>query len=298
MRENLKIGPDYDGFLFLADPARNLPLLQSHHHSELELNLVVRGRITYIVDGHRHTFAQRTLLWLFPKQEHQLINRSPDAQYYVAVFKHALVSRSSRTSDYRALRQQTPGPLVLHTAPDPESYDLLKKTMDAMMEGSLDPDTLNREAGFGYRSKFVYSHHDPAGLNAGLQHLLLLSWRCHKNGRALGGAIRLHRCVTRAIDILTRDPADPPLPDLARRCGVSPSYLSRIFARQLGVPLSQYRNTLRLGRFWNYYHGRDAPNFTEAVYAAGFGSYSQFYKVFTRQYGCGPRDSLTRNLQH
>jgi hypothetical protein len=28
------------------------------------------------------------------------------------------------------------------------------------------------------------------------------------------------------------------------------------------------------------------------MYAAGFGSYAQFYKIFTQVYGCGPRACL------
>ncbi len=69
-------------------------------------------------------------------------------------------------------------------------------------------------------------------------------------------------------------------------------YLSRVFARQVGVPLSRYRNSVRLDRFWDYYRGQKQHTITEAVYAAGFGSYAQFYKVFAQAYGSGPRACL------
>src|SRR5687768_14732838 len=69
MLARLKLDRIYDGFLFLAEAARNPPILKSHHHVELELNLVVRGSITYVVDGKRFTFTGRTLLWMFPSQE-------------------------------------------------------------------------------------------------------------------------------------------------------------------------------------------------------------------------------------
>jgi hypothetical protein len=42
---------------------RNPPVIRAHHHAELELNLVARGEITYIVGGKRYTFGPRTLLW-------------------------------------------------------------------------------------------------------------------------------------------------------------------------------------------------------------------------------------------
>jgi AraC-like DNA-binding protein len=291
--ENLKIAPRYDGFLFLAESARNPPALRSHRHSELEINLVVRGEITYVAEGQRHTFGQRTLLWLFPAQEHQLIDRSPDAQYYVAVFKPDLIARSCRSPAYADLKRETLAPGVLHTTLEPESYDLVRKTMESLMEGSLDPDVLNREAGFGFQSDFVFQHHDPDGLNAGLHHLLLLSWRCHRHGRALSHAVSLHPSVAKAIRLLDQpDMNTLNLTELAQRCGVSPSYLSRIFARQMGIPLHHYRNSVRLGRFWELYHQPTRPTLTEAVYAAGFGSYAQFYKVFAQAYGCGPREAL------
>src|SRR5687768_13889385 len=49
MLVRLKLRRIYDGFLYLAEAARNPPLLKSHHHVELELNLLVRGSITYVV---------------------------------------------------------------------------------------------------------------------------------------------------------------------------------------------------------------------------------------------------------
>ena len=298
MLENLKLGPLYDGFLFLAEAARNPPLLKAHHHLELELNLVVRGQITYVVGGRRFTFGQRTLLWMFPAQEHQLVHRTPDAQNYVAVFKPEMIAWSCRGAAYEGLKRDTAeGDGVLHTVLDPEIYDLVRKNMDALMEGSLDADILNREAGFGLSSDFHFEHGDPDGLNAGLHHLLLLCWRCQRSGPGPGRAVALHPSVRRALELLSeqdaRDDETQDLSALASRCGASAAYLSRVFARQVGVPLSRYRNSVRLGRFWTHYRAPRQPTITEAVYAAGFGSYAQFYKVFAQAYGCGPRESLS-----
>src|SRR5215813_3092680 len=136
MLENLKIESRYDGFLFLAEAARNLLSIKSHHHKELELNLVVRGTISYVVAGQRFTFKRGTLLWLFPSQEHQLVDRSSDAQFFVAVFKRGLVARSSRSATYDGLRSnKTVADGVLHAWLRPESFDLIRKTMQVLLEG-------------------------------------------------------------------------------------------------------------------------------------------------------------------
>lgn len=295
MLEDLKLGPRYDGFLFLAESVRNPPRLNSHHHAELELNLVVNGTVTYVVGGRRFTFPRRTLLWMFPSQEHQLVDRSDDAQYYVAVFTPDLIRRSCRSRLYTDLRRKRLNyDGVLNTLLDPESFDLIRKTMDALMEGSLDSDLLNREAGFGVGSDFSFEHGDPDGLNAGLHHLLLLCWRCQCSGQGPGQEVALHPAVRKALELLSEGGRESDLGQLARRCGVSEAYLSRIFGRQVGVPISRYRNSLRLARFWASYRQPAQRNLAEAVYASGFGSYAQFYKVFTQAYGKGPRACLTR----
>jgi methylphosphotriester-DNA--protein-cysteine methyltransferase len=297
MLQDLKIGRRYDGFLFLAESVRNPPMLQSHHHIELELNLVVRGSITYVVGGRRFTFPSRTLLWLFPAQEHQLVDRSDDAQYYVGVFKPSLIARSCKTRNYEGLKRPTHGREgVLHTRLQPESFDLVRKTMDSLMSESIDSDILNREAGFGIGSNFSFQHGDPDGLNAGLRHLLLLCWRSQRNGSVLGEAVALHPAVRRSLKLLSEGEWEGDLSRLAKACGVSEAYLSRIFVRQAGIPLNRYRNSLRLARFWDHYRKPEQKTLAEAVYAAGFGSYAQFYKVFKQTYGSGPRAATARSL--
>lgn len=295
MLQDLKLDPIYDGFLFLAESVHNPPSLKSHHHVELELNLVVRGTITYITGGGRFTFGPRTLLWMFPAQEHQLVDRSNDARNYVAVFKPGLIARSCHTEPYKGLtRKKAEKGRVLHTILDPESYDLLRRMMDRMMEGSLDSDILNREAGFGVESDFRYRHGDPDGLNAGLRHLLLFSWRLQQQGGLHHPAVSLHPAISKAIEILGNEDWSGTLGGLSRECGLSESHFSRIFAAQVGVPVNRYRNSLRLSRFWSHYRKPEQRTMTEAMYRAGFGSYAQFYKVFADAYGRGPRACLGR----
>ena len=294
MLADLKLHDEYDGLVYLAESARNLPNLQSHHHRELELNFVVQGTITYVVDGSRFTFSPRTLLWLFPGKEHQLIARSDDASFYVVVFTPSLISKACHIEKYQDLKQSPDDQDKLaSTVLDPKRFELIWKMMASLMEGSLDSDLLNREAGFGPASDFCFEHHDPDALNAGLHYLLLLCWRYQIEANTNGEAIALHPAVKRAIRILSETDTGQSLDALSRACGASKSYLSRTFHRQMGVPLHQYRNSLRLARFFETYRGANHSTLTEAVYAAGFGSYAQFYKVFTQAYGSGPRECFS-----
>lgn len=297
MREDLKISPQYDGFLFLAEAVRNPPILRPHHHVELELNVVARGEITYVVGHRRYTFGQRSLLWMFPSVEHQLVDRSPDAEYYVAVFKPGMIQRACTGPRYQPLKEDRhPEDPVPCTVLDPESFGLLCREMESLMEEGIDAEVLNREAGFGLSPEFSFRHGDPDWLNAGLHHLLLFSWRL-QSSRPSGlphGA--LHPGVRRALDRLA-DPDHPgDLKTLEKDCGVSAAYLSRIFHRQLGVSLSAYRRSLRMERFWEIYHRDSGVGLLQAVYTAGFGSYAQFFRDFTKAYGAGPRNLLQKEV--
>lgn len=294
MLVSLKLAPEYEGFLFLAESVRNPPILFSHRHEELELNLVIKGEVTYLVSGRTYTSRAGTLLWMFPSQEHQLIHRTPDAQYYVAVFKPSMIERACRSESYLALKAAAPEEdRMLQTVLDPKSYGFLRDLMETTMEGSIDADILNREGGFGVDSSFRYRHDDPDALNAGLRHLMLLAWRYQAAASGRAESQPLHPSVRKALTLLSEEDENESLVSLARRCGVSGAYLSRIFRRQIGIPLSQYRNSLRLGRFWEHYSREGTSRtLTEAMYAAGFGSYAQFYRVFSETYGCGPREIL------
>lgn len=296
MREDLKLRPTYDGFLFLAESVRNPPALRSHHHRELELNLVARGEVTYVYGQRRMTFGPRSLLWMFPSQEHRLVNRSADAQYFVAVFKPEMIRQACRGNTYHDLRRKRlEGDSILSADLLPDDFIFLRKTMERIMEGSLDPDTLNREAGFGVASDFQYQHADPDALNAGLRHLLVCAWKLQRAATEPARSFALHPAVQKALFLLGDDQWQGVLRDLAKSCGMSESHLSRLFAHQVGVPLTRYRNSLRLSRFWEHYRSAGRPTILEAVFAAGFGSYAQFYKVFVASYGQGPRNALRRD---
>jgi AraC-like DNA-binding protein len=289
MLANLKLGRTYDGLIYLGDAARNPPFIRSHRHSELELNLVLQGSITYVIADRRYTFTRGSLLWIFPAQEHQMIDRSADARYYVAVFKRRLIENACRGPLYAELKSDSvDGDTALSKVVRPENFEVLRRLMDTLMDDAGDPDLLNREVGFGYESNFRYEHSDPDALNSGLRYLLVLSWRYFKAAPEAGVATQLHPGVQKALQLLSDGAREESLGRLASRCGVSSAYLSRIFHRQIGVPLNRYRNSTRLTRFMDIYMQPERRTILEAVYAADFGSYAQFYKVFVQSYGHGP----------
>lgn len=99
------------------------------------------------------------------------------------------------------------------------------------------------------------------------------------------------RLVDSVVDYLHDDPAAPAtLDQVARSLGASAGHLSRVFKRVTGVPVHQYRNSLRvLGAF-------DELDDDLSVVAQrwGFSSHSHFTSVFTTWFGVPPAQARHR----
>jgi AraC-like DNA-binding protein len=76
---------------------------------------------------------------------------------------------------------------------------------------------------------------------------------------------------------------------LAERFRVSSGHLARTFKAEVGTSLVDYRNRLRLERFFAVMR-EGQPNLHEAALQAGFGSYAQFIRVHRQLTGLAPRE--------
>jgi hypothetical protein len=78
-----------------------------HHHAELELNLVVRGKGIYLLGSRRYEIHRGDLLWLFPAQEHVLVEQTPNFAMWIAVFRRRAIKRSATDTGAHTLLQRS-----------------------------------------------------------------------------------------------------------------------------------------------------------------------------------------------
>lgn len=96
-----------------------------------------------------------------------------------------------------------------------------------------------------------------------------------------------HPIVVGTLRLLAKDPSMVGK-ELAAELGLSVSRLARVFKEQMGMSLVEYRNRLRLERF-DLLLDQGGDNLLGAALAAGFGSYSQFHRVFRAMRGVTPK---------
>lgn len=264
-KQRLHLKPDLDGILW---PYRALgdPLRRVHRHDELEFNLVLSGSASYLVDDRRYDLARGSLIWLFPEQEHLLIDESADYRMWIGVTKPAALGRWVEAGAAAGLVAGRPDRAFCHLLSESVVDDL-----DALLAQVRRAET------------------DPPVFNHGLAFAVLSAWRLHELADASPPGAEVHPAVERAARLIRRQPELNDIDAIARAAGLSPSRLSRLFKAQTGASLTSYRQRCRLDRFVELYGRGRRRNLTEAALAAGFGSYPQFHRVFRQFYGFSPR---------
>jgi AraC-like DNA-binding protein len=269
-REFLHVPDHSTGYLGLHTNVESMPM--AHRHDELELNLVTIGSASYLLGGQRYDLNRHTLVWLFPGQDHSLLDKSQRFDYWLGLFRPGLLRLICTTPMSRTLLSKDPRGRFCRQLTEQTAEELIV--------------LFNR----------VADAEDEATRNVGIGYAALAAWEAFSREEdSVGG--KVHECVEAAVRMI-RDEIDPiPLGPMAERLGLSGPYLSELFKSQTGMTLSEYRNKQRLRRFLEIDARREQMSMLAAALQAGFGSYAQFHRVFRQLMGISPAQYRARRSQ-
>jgi len=251
--------------------ARQSELWPMHRHRETELNIVMAGRASYALGDRRYELGADDLVWLFPAQEHQLIDRSEDFEMWVVVLTPEAL---------RGAVHGNPASVLAEKSPVGRFCKSLGHT-DAMALGRL-------------CSELLSALTRPYVFNAGIRYLVLRGWERFAEASDEPTYHALHPAVENALSLLRRGESEESLTELSKHAMLSPARLSRAFKKQVGLGIAEYRNRMRLERFLEKYGKERRITALAAALEAGFNSYAQFYRVFCRLMGFSPSEYRRR----
>jgi AraC-like DNA-binding protein len=263
MKEKLQIRAGAEGFALVV--GQSLHPRRPHYHDELEVNLVLTGKASYLFGRRRVPLPTGSMIWLFPRQEHVLIDCSHDFSMWVVVFKPALVERRTGRDERQVLRSRDPGEIFCRQV-EGRRADLLNQVYESASGEDRD-------------LEFV---------NAALDYALVASWDAYQFASEPLPRTDVHPAVAKAARLIAEADAPLKLEKLARKAGLSAARLSRLFKRQTGTSLTAFRQRKCLERFLRLYRTGARYSLIEAALLAGFGSYPQFHRVFCRLMGMHP----------
>ena len=221
MKEKLFLNPRCKGDLWLYNQERFLDhSYQSflHRHDELELNLVLRGRGVYLLNNRKVEMAPNAMLWLFPEQEHLLLEKSLDFEMWILVVKPEYLREICTNEESQVLLQGDPG----------SSFCRSLASLSVQKLSGLCKETLG-------------ARNDLALFNISVGYILLSAWAAYQTASAGGSEKRIHPAIEKAARRIMEGQGRDELGLLAQDAGLSPSSLSRQFKRILSPPIGRPR---------------------------------------------------------
>ncbi|MEM8533997.1 MAG: helix-turn-helix transcriptional regulator [Chloroflexota bacterium] len=256
MKETLSISHPRIGMLRLQEMPR---LDWFHKHDELECNLIVQGRGAYLVGEQRVDLQPNSILWLFPEQEHLMLDQTDDFKIWILVMKPDYLAQLCVDETSQTLLERKPTGSFLRHVSQPQFDQLLALCQTVA-------DTQEKIACY----------------NAGLGYLLMAAWSAFQEGSVVPLNAPIHPVIERIVKYIRTDQSPNDLETVAALVGLAPETVSRLFKRQMGISLTAFRNRCRVDRFLDLYGHGHTLTMLEAATMAGFGSYAQFYRVFVQ----------------
>jgi len=266
-----KLPEALDGLLLLEDltqAGNRYRSQEQHSHDELELHLIERGHAVFVLPDRKLEAPAGTLLWIPPGHEHLLFDVSADLRRWLLLVRK------------RVARRVLPAPVFARAIGHEQVVRLAPRELNALRSTFLEQSTGLRNVDDMLRTLGL--------VNAGIAYALA---RAHVVSDATGADPRaesFHPAVVRALALLRGSVPPPSLPELAALTHTSEAHLSKLFSAHVGVSVTEFRNRLRLQRFFELHGDGQSKTLLTSALEAGFGSYPQFHRVFKEHMGHAP----------
>lgn len=251
-----------------------------HRHSDIELNLVCSGEVTYLIGGHVQVLREGDFAIFWAVTPHRIVDLQNNCQLGVV---HIPLTDFLRWALPQSLL--TPimhGEMVLHR--EIPEYDRM-----LFERWSQEARKLSR-----HLQAFNEDH-------AELQQIVYLEIqaRLRRAARALSLApektstARTHTedftRVEQMATFVSSNYTDPlTVEDIARGVNLHPNYAMSLFKRTMGLTLLEYLTQHRLAHAQRLLITSNC-SILDVALEAGFGSLSRFYAVFKTEVGISPR---------
>ena len=271
--QDLGLAPGRQGAVYRFDVAetglKSMPF--GHRHRQWETNLIVQGWTEYVLNGRRAHLTAGTVAWLLPCQAHLRIDSSQNLVMWVVVFEPSVARNLAADGEFTLWRQW----LRMGKPSDPA-------------ERIIDEPSVQRIAALC--SQLVAKQPETVAETAAITWLIADAWTAYQCSNDAPVASNLHPAVEKAARILHKRPELDDLKQVADECSISRAHLSRLFQQSLGQSMTEFRNRQRVDRFLAMCRPSHRIKATQAAYAAGFGSYTQAYRVVREITGRSPRE--------
>jgi AraC-like DNA-binding protein len=245
-----------------------------HMHSQIEVNFILDGAMTYWFDGRRLTVSQGQLALFWGMIPHQVIDIVEPTHFVCLYIPMSVFLGLPSLSRFRDAVFR--GAMIEAMEIKPFDRDIFMRWREELLSGDGALEQIVREE-----------------VTARVRRLDREGWRDLRNvGLATGLADRHDAERPIPIERMARFISEHALEDIsaaevADAAGLHPNYAMTIFKRAIGQTITQAIVRQRLDMAQSLLIATDLP-VAAVAFESGFGSLSRFYEAFGQRFGTRP----------
>lgn len=251
------------------------PMPSPDHHNEIQLNLLRKGRVTYMIGGVKIKVKPGSLTVFWAAMPHQIIDYEEDTEYFVATLPLAWFLQCQLPD--AVVQPLMRGEVVVEPQPERETVDTalfqeweqdLKKNHRVLREiVTREMETRLRRLGVNLETeRTLPAARAPARIQ-------------------MGGLNKVEQIVCYIaqsyLETITVE-------DIGRAVGMHPNSAMRLFKKVFGATLIDHITHHRVFHAKRLLATTD-QKIVDIAYSSGFSSISRFNEAFRRASGCTPR---------
>lgn len=250
------------------------PMPGPHMHSQVEVNFLLSGAMTYWLDGVVVPLAGTRLVIFWGMAPHQVTEASADAQFACFYLPLAMVLSLSRAARLRAAVLR--GGMIAARSVEGWEGEVFLRWRSELMSGEEAVEAVVRDE-----------------ILARLQRLDHEGWHDLGRGAAPAAAgLGFDAERLQSIEAMTRFIGEQGLgsiqvSDVARAAGLHPNYAMALFRRAFGMTIKHAITRHRLDTAQSLLLSSD-QSIASIAFDCGFGSLSSFYEAFEKRFSLSP----------
>lgn len=277
------------GFLqpdeFLAEYHLVEPMAEAHWHDHLEINIIARGSMTYLINGRQVHLSEGAFYCFWAAVPHQVISAEKYTELYCVYMPFAdflsLVVPSDFKNDFLA------GHVLTASVIDEADRLTVKRWVQQWEDANEQVQEILRDE-VRLRVRRLTTEQQRAKKPKGN-----IDEAHHRHGTQVAGR-RVIAHVEQMTSFINTEFSKPiNVGDVAKISGLHPTNATATFQKVLGQSIAQYLRQRRLNHALKLLADSDMA-IIEVAFESGHGSLSRFYDAFQRQVGCTPKDYRKR----
>lgn len=267
--------PDFTPYGFTCVRWNPSPMRRPDHHNEIELNMLYRGWVSYLLGGKKVRIESGHLSAFWAAIPHQIIDYGPETEYFVATIPLSWFLQCE-------LPESLTHPLMRGDILS--EHDTKHALFDAALFAQWETDLEQGRKS----SKDIVMLEMEARLRRLAENLPSAKEQKLRSQRLSLQAGGLNKVEQMACLVAQRYTEPLTVTLISDAVGLHPNYAMSLFKKTFGTTLIDYLTHHRISHAQRLLATTD-QKIVEIAFSSGFNSISRFNEAFRRACGCSPR---------